>query len=87
MFDTVYAATFLPTVPGQIGVFEYGAVLSLTAGGVAPEPALAFALILHLLVQLPPATLGPLSMFVEGLEWGRLRAARQEYLEADDAYL
>jgi hypothetical protein len=72
-------------VPAQLGVFEYGAVLSLAAGGVAPEPALAFALVLHLLVQLPPATLGPLSMLAEGLGWGRLAAARQEYLEPDDA--
>lgn len=82
---TVYVATFLPTVPAQLGVFEYATVLSLSAGGVAPEPALAFALILHLLVQLPPAVLGPLSMFTEGLDWGRLSAARQEYLERDNA--
>lgn len=82
---TVYAATFLPTVPAQLGVFEYGAVLSLSAGAVAPEPALAFALVLHLLVQLPPAALGPLSMLAEGLTWGRLGAARQRYLEPDDA--
>lgn len=81
-----YAATFLPTVPAQLGVFEYSAVLSLTAGGVAPEPALAFALILHLLVQLPPAILGPLSAFAEGLDWGRLGAARRAYLEPDDAH-
>ena len=82
---TGYAATFLPTVPAQVGVFEYAAVLSLEAGGVAPEPALAFALILHLLVQAPPAILGPLSMLAEGLDWGRLRAARQEYLEPNNA--
>jgi uncharacterized protein (TIRG00374 family) len=81
-----YAATFLPTVPAQLGVFEYSAVLSLTAGGVAPEPALAFALILHLLVQLPPAILGSLSMLAEGLNWSRLGAAQQEYLEPDDAH-
>lgn len=82
---TGYAATFLPTVPAQLGVFEYAAVLSLSAASVAPEPALAFALILHLLVQLPPATLGPLSMVVEGLDWGRLGATRQETPEPDDA--
>jgi uncharacterized protein (TIRG00374 family) len=83
---TGYAATFLPTVPAQLGVFEYSAVLSLTAGGVAPELALAFALVLHLLVQLPPATLGPLSMLAEGLDWGRLGAAQQEYLEPGDVH-
>lgn len=82
---TVYAATFLPTVPAQLGVFEYGAILSLSASGVAPEPALAFALVLHLLVQLPPAILGPVSMAVEGLDWGRLGRAHREYLERSDA--
>lgn len=82
---TVYVATFLPTVPGQLGVFEYGAVLALSAAAVAPEPALAFALILHLLVQLPPLVLGPLSMLAEGLTWDRLAAARHGPLEPDHA--
>jgi hypothetical protein len=82
---TVYAATFLPTVPAQLGVFEYGAVLSLSAAAVAPEPALAFALVLHLLVQLPPAVLGPLSMLAEGLTWARLTATGRHLLEHDHA--
>ena len=81
----VYVATFLPTVPAQLGVFEYGAVLALSAAAVAPEPALAFALVLHLLVQLPPAVLGPLSMLGEGLTWGRLADARHRPLEPDHA--
>jgi hypothetical protein len=80
---TGYAATFLPTFPAQIGVFEYAAVLSLQAGGVAPEPALAFALVLHLLVQAPPAVLGAIAMAVEGLNWGKLRAARQRAFEGE----
>jgi hypothetical protein len=80
---TGYAATFLPTVPAQIGVFEYAAVLSLEAGGMAPEPALAFALVLHLVVYAPPALLGPLSMAVEGLSWRELQAARPAMLEGD----
>ncbi|MCL7452026.1 MAG: flippase-like domain-containing protein [Anaerolineae bacterium] len=80
---TGYAATFLPTVPAQIGVFEYAAVLSLQAADVAPEPALAFALVLHLLVQGPPAFLGPIFMAVEGLDWGKLRAAQREGMEGD----
>lgn len=78
-----YAATFLPTVPAQIGVFEYAAVLSLQAANVAPEPALAFALVLHLLVQAPPAVLGPVAMAIEGLSWGKLRAAQRHRMEGD----
>jgi uncharacterized membrane protein YbhN (UPF0104 family) len=82
---TAYAATFLPTIPAQIGVFEYAAVLSLEAGGVGAEPALAFALVLHLLVYLPPALLGPLSMAVEGLSWQKLKSASPGALEGDHA--
>ena len=78
-----YAATFLPTVPAQIGVFEYAAVLSLQAAEVAPEPALAFALVLHLLVQGPPAVLGPIAMAIEGLNWEKLRAAQRHRMEGD----
>lgn len=73
---TGYAATFLPTVPAQMGVFEYAAMLSLQAGGVAPEPALAFALVLHLMVQGPPAVLGAASMAIEGIGWQGLWATR-----------
>jgi uncharacterized protein (TIRG00374 family) len=75
---TGYVATFLPTVPAQIGVFEYACVLALTSAGVSPEQALAFALILHLLVYGPPAILGPLSMGLEGLNWGVVESAHRE---------
>jgi uncharacterized membrane protein YbhN (UPF0104 family) len=64
---TGYVATFLPTIPAQVGVFEYACVLALTSVGVDPEPALVFGLVLHLLVFLPPAVLGPISMGYEGL--------------------
>jgi uncharacterized protein (TIRG00374 family) len=78
-----YIANFLPTVPAQVGVFEYAGVLALTVVGVDPEPALAFALLLHLLVYAPPAVLGPVSMAIEGASWAQLRAARKKSLEQD----
>jgi uncharacterized protein (TIRG00374 family) len=83
---TGYVATFLPTVPAQVGVFEYACVLALTAAGVDPEPALAFGLVLHLLVFLPPAVLGPISMGYEGLSWNRLKDARHQQLEQDSVH-
>jgi uncharacterized protein (TIRG00374 family) len=73
-----YVANFLPTVPGQVGVFEYAVVLSLTAADVGPAPALAVGLVLHLLIYGPPAVLGPISMALEGLSWGKFRSARVE---------
>jgi uncharacterized protein (TIRG00374 family) len=83
---TGYVATFLPTVPAQVGVFEYACVLALTAAGVDPEPALAFGLVLHLLVFLPPAVLGPISMACEGLGWKRLKDAQDQHLEQDGVH-
>jgi uncharacterized protein (TIRG00374 family) len=83
---TGYAATFLPTVPGQAGVFEYACVLALTSAGVDPEPALVFGLVLHLLVLLPPAVLGPICMGYEGLSWSRLKDAQHLQLEQDSVH-
>jgi hypothetical protein len=82
-----YIANFLPTVPAQVGVFEYASVLALTVVGIDPEPALAFALLLHLLVYAPPAVLGPASMAIEGASWAKLRAARNNSLERDRVVL
>jgi uncharacterized protein (TIRG00374 family) len=76
---TGYVANFLPTVPAQVGVFEYTHMLALTTAGVRPEPALAFGLILHLLVYGPPAILGPVSMIWEGMDWRKLKDAQHEY--------
>jgi hypothetical protein len=82
---TGYVATFLPTVPAQIGVFEYACVLALTAAGVAPELALAFGLVLHLLVYAPPAILGLVAMAVEGFTWSGLSQDRSQYQEGKGA--
>lgn len=80
---TGYVANFLPSIPARIGIFEYACVLSLTAVGVSQEQALAFGLILHLLVHGPPAILGPISMAVEGLSWDKLKRAQNSSLERD----
>jgi uncharacterized membrane protein YbhN (UPF0104 family) len=80
----VYSATFLPTVPVQIGVFEYACLLALTAANVGREPALAFALLLHLLVYAPPAIAGSAGMAIEGVSWASLRQARPHDLVGVD---
>jgi uncharacterized membrane protein YbhN (UPF0104 family) len=58
-----------------------------TSVGIEPEPALAFALLLHLVVYAPPAALGPVSMAIEGSSWAELREARKKGLEQDRAVL
>lgn len=84
---TGYVSNFLPTVPAQIGVFEYSHILAIQTAGVGHEPALAYALLLHLLVYGPPIILGPLSMFFEGVSWARLNETQQKVPKRDNAFI
>jgi glycosyltransferase 2 family protein len=45
----------VPSTPGKLGVFQYLAVLGLSLFGVHNTQALAWGLVLHVLVFLPPA--------------------------------
>jgi glycosyltransferase 2 family protein len=45
----------VPSTPGKVGIFQYLAVLGLSLFGVENTQALAFGLVLHLLIFLPPA--------------------------------
>ncbi len=54
----VNLAGLVPASPGQFGVFELFASLVLTAAGVPEETALAYALLVHLTIWLPPTLLG-----------------------------
>jgi glycosyltransferase 2 family protein len=55
----------VPSTPGKVGVFQYLAVKGLSLFGVDGTPALAFGLILHILVFLPPALMAAM-FFVLG---------------------
>jgi uncharacterized membrane protein YbhN (UPF0104 family) len=61
------AANAVAVSPGNAGPFELAAMLPLAGLGVAPEPALAFALLLHAVHLAPAAALGG---------WVLLREAR-----------
>jgi uncharacterized membrane protein YbhN (UPF0104 family) len=63
------AANAVAVSPGNAGPFELAAVLPLAGLGVAREPALAFALLLHVAHLAPTAVLGG---------WVLLREARRE---------
>jgi uncharacterized membrane protein YbhN (UPF0104 family) len=60
-----------PSTPGQVGIFEAGAVTALTMLGITTEKALAFALLYHFM-QAIPVTLAGLEALVL---WRSLRAA------------
>ncbi len=52
------AANAVAVSPGNAGPFELAAMLPLAGVGVAPEPALAFALLLHVVHLAPVAAMG-----------------------------
>jgi uncharacterized protein (TIRG00374 family) len=55
----------LPTSPGRLGVFHYLCVVVLALYGVERDVALAYGLVLHVLVYLPTAVGGPLLLWWE----------------------
>jgi hypothetical protein len=52
------AANAVAVSPGNAGPFELAAMLPVASVGVAPAPALAFALLLHAVHLAPAAALG-----------------------------
>jgi uncharacterized membrane protein YbhN (UPF0104 family) len=52
------AANAVAVSPGNAGPFELAAMLPLAGLGIAPAPALAFALLLHVVHLAPAAALG-----------------------------
>lgn len=72
----------LPATPGQIGVFEFFASQVVIAAGVQPDQALAFAVVLHVIIWLPPTLLGFFYLARRGLGFGSIiDAARKHTLE------
>jgi uncharacterized membrane protein YbhN (UPF0104 family) len=51
-------ATLIPSSPGYVGTFDYFAALGLTAYGVTPAAATAFALLVHLVLWVPVTCVG-----------------------------
>ena len=66
-----------PSSPGRLGVFHAVAVLSLQAFGVEHSLALAYAVVLHLIVYLPQVVPGTAFLAWELLR-GRRSIAGQE---------
>lgn len=54
----VVGGVSIPVTLGNLGIFEGLAVLALSLAGIEPATALAFALLLHLLVLIVPAFFG-----------------------------
>jgi len=57
----------VPSAPGKLGVFHYLCTLALGAFGVGKEAAIAYAVLLHVVVFLPPSLLGAFFLWWEAL--------------------
>ena len=51
-------STAIPAAPGSIGTYEFVGLTTLTGLGVAPDPAIALVVLVHLVATLPPALAG-----------------------------
>lgn len=62
--------TAIPSAPGYIGTFELAAAGMAGALGVAPAPALAMAVVAHVMTLMPMALGGALALTVAGTSLG-----------------
>lgn len=67
----------LPSSPAALGIFEVSLTVVLTAGGMARDVAVAYALSLHLLNTLTVSLLGLLGLLAERQSFGSILSAAQ----------
>lgn len=72
----VNLAGLLPASPGQVGVFEFFASRVLIGAGVGEAQATAYALLVHIVIWLPPTLLGFYLLARRGLGWSAVTRAR-----------
>ena len=51
-------STLIPSTPGYVGTFDYFTVRAMSALGNDTTPATAYALLVHILLWLPPTIIG-----------------------------
>ena len=71
MTSVLVAATFfisvVPSLPGGAGTYHFAVVSMMTAVGADPEVAFSFAVVMHLIIVLPPSVLALWVMWKVGL--------------------
>ena len=71
-------AVALPASPSSLGVFELSLTIVLTAGGLAREPAVAYAISLHMLNIVALSLLGLLGLAFERQSLGSILSMAQK---------
>lgn len=74
---TVNLAGLIPASPGQVGVYEFFASAVMTAVGVAQDTALAYAIVVHIVIWLPVTLAGFAFLVRYGLGWGDIAKAKE----------
>jgi len=97
-FGTLYDMTFvsgivvfligtvgvmIPSSPGYVGTFHYAIVQALALYSVPNEPALGFAIVIHLMNYLPVTGLGLFYFIKEGLRFKDVSEATEDAEPAD----
>jgi len=75
----------IPSSPGRVGVFHYLGYLTLTTIGVEGGTALAYAVVLHLVVFLPIMVLGGLFAWRAGYQLFRLAGQEARLKRGEEA--
>lgn len=78
VLGAVFFSTAVPSLPGALGTFEFAVVSLLDIWGVAREPAVTFAILLHALLFIPPSLFTVVALPLEGI---RSLGALREVLE------
>jgi hypothetical protein len=73
---TVNLAGLIPASPGQVGVYEFFASSVLIGVGIAQDTALAYAIVVHLVIWLPVTLVGFSLLVRRGLGWTDIRKAK-----------
>lgn len=75
VLTVLQAGIVVPASPGRVGVFQYLVVLSLAVLAVKKDAALAYSIVLYLVVYLPVLLLGALCLWRERTAWKKMTAA------------
>ncbi len=73
---TVNLAGLIPASPGQLGVYEFFASTVMRAAGVPNNQALAYAVVVHIVIWLPVTLVGFYFLARQGLGWSAITRAR-----------
>lgn len=74
---TVNLAGLIPASPGQVGVYEFFASSVMMALGVSESSALAYAIVVHLVIWLPVTLAGFVFLLRYGFGWNAVTHARE----------